>query len=76
VSEYSAVNWNLADVRAKITAAGGHAFNTANGKVTAIEGTAPAHVGIVEWPNAEAAINFAKSKDSPKADRRFVIETE
>jgi hypothetical protein len=76
ISEYTNVNWNVTDTRAKLTAAGGIPFNTANGKVTAVEGKAPAHVGIVQWNSLDAALNFAKSKDAPKADRRYLVEAE
>jgi uncharacterized protein (DUF1330 family) len=62
--------------REKLTAAGGHTLYTVNGPVTAIDGTAPKHVGILEWDSMDAATKWFKSSDAPKADRRYLIEAE
>ncbi|MBV9632346.1 MAG: hypothetical protein JO230_29930, partial [Xanthobacteraceae bacterium] len=44
---------------------------------TAITGTAPKYVGMVEWPSADVAIKFYKTTEGlPKADTRFVVEAE
>ncbi|MBV8747155.1 MAG: hypothetical protein JO134_19130 [Xanthobacteraceae bacterium] len=79
ISEFSATEpaGSLADVRKKIEALGGKTLYTRNGTVTAIAGTAPKYVGMVEWPSADVAIKFYKTTEGlPKADTRFVVEAE
>ena len=39
-------------------------------------GDAPKNVGIIQWLNAEAAMNWAKSPDALPAQRRYLIEAE
>lgn len=65
-------------------AAGGRNFRTGGGKVTAMEGTPPARVGIVEWESLAKAEAFYKSKawtdivperdKAIKTVRRYVVE--
>ena len=65
-------------------AAGGRNLKTGGGKVTAMEGTAPERVGIVEWESLEKAQAFFKSKAwtdlGPERDkaiktvRRYTVE--
>jgi uncharacterized protein (DUF1330 family) len=65
-------------------AAGGRNLRTGGGKVTAMEGTPPARVGIVEWDSLEKAEAFFKSKawtdllperdKAIKTVRRYAVE--
>ena len=72
-------------VQAAQKAAGGaRNFGTANGRVVAIEGTAPKRVAITEWDSLEQAQAFYTSKAykelAPQRDkaiktvRRYVVE--
>ena len=65
-------------------AAGGRNLGTGGGKIVALEGPAPARVGITEWESLEKAEAFYKSKawtditpDREKAiktTRQFLVE--
>jgi len=64
--------------------AGGRNLKTGGGKVTAMEGTAPARVAIVEWESLAKAEAWFKSKEwndlaperekALKTIRRYVVE--
>jgi uncharacterized protein (DUF1330 family) len=76
----------LKDARAAIANAHGRALRTVNGRVIAIEGSAPAKVAIVEWDSADEAVAFYKSdawkklaperEKAQKTLRRYVVEAE
>ena len=73
-------------IRAAQKAAPGNArnFQTAGGRIIAVEGSAPKRLGITEWDSAEAAQAFYNSKaykdlDSErnkavKTVRRYIVE--
>ena len=67
---------DVAKTRPTIKAAGGTPLGNATAVATAVDGTAPKYVGIIEWPNAEAAVKWAKSGDSPKVERRYLVEAQ
>jgi uncharacterized protein (DUF1330 family) len=74
------------EAREAIANAHGRGFRTVNGRVIAVEGTAPAKVAIVEWDSAEDALAFYKSEawkklapereKAQKTIRRYVVEAE
>jgi len=76
----------LKDAREAIANAHGRALRTANGRVIAVEGDAPAKVAIVEWESADDALAFYKSdawkklaperEKAQKTIRRYVVEAE
>ena len=71
-------------VQAAQKAAGARNFNTAGGRIAAMEGTAPKRVAITEWNSLEEAQAFYKSKAwndiAPQRDkaiktiRRYAVE--
>jgi len=73
----------LKDAREAIANAHGRALRTANGRVIAVEGDAPAKVAIVEWESADDALAFYKSdawkklaperEKAQKTIRRYVV---
>ncbi|MBV8747156.1 MAG: DUF1330 domain-containing protein [Xanthobacteraceae bacterium] len=72
-----------AAVEGAVKAAGGRFLATAGGKVTGIDGDAPQRVVIIEWPNADAAVQFYKTDKAfndgmkigaIKATRRYAVE--
>ena len=73
-------------VQAAQKAAGGaRNFNTTNGRIVALEGTAPKRVAITEWDSLEQAQAFYSSKAfkdlAPQRDkalkliRRYIVES-
>ena len=76
----------LKEAREAIANAHGRALRTANGRVIAVEGEAPAKVAIVEWDSADDAIAFYKSETwkkltperekAQKTIRRYLVESE
>jgi len=69
----------VADVAPRITAAqeklGGRNLKTGGGKITAIEGTAPDRVAIVEWQSLANAQEFFKSLDQQIPERAKALKT-
>ena len=71
-------------IQAAQKAAGARNFNTAGGRITAMEGTAPKRVAITEWNSLDEAQAFYKSKAwtdlAPQRDkavktiRRYAVE--
>jgi uncharacterized protein (DUF1330 family) len=76
----------IPEARHLIDAAHGRSLRTTNGRVVAIEGEAPKHVGLNEWNSVDDAVAYYKSKAradlAPQRDkanktiRRYVVEVE
>jgi uncharacterized protein (DUF1330 family) len=77
----------LKEVREAITKAHGRSLRTVNGRVVAVEGSAPPKkVALIEWDSVDDAVAFYNSdawkKLAPERDkaqktlRRYTVETE
>jgi uncharacterized protein (DUF1330 family) len=76
----------IKDARDAIAKAHGRPLRTVNGRVVAVEGSAPPKVAVVEWDSVDDAVAFYKSdawkKLAPERDkaqktiRRYIVESE
>jgi uncharacterized protein (DUF1330 family) len=76
----------IKDARDAISKAHGRPLRTVNGRVVAVEGSAPPKVAIIEWDSVDDAVAFYKSDAwknlAPERDkaqktiRRYIVESE
>ena len=67
----------LTAARERIAAAGGKSLYTAAGRVIAVHGDAPKHIGLTEFNSAEDALKWMRAEKPPKeVARGYVVEAE